>query len=258
MKFRLYIVALAIFAITLPANAQLLDAGASVNVQAPGVNVNANAKASVTPATGTNIKTNITGNSTSTKVKQDKNSTTSVSATTSTNSSGGSVVSVKARTVRGWSDDDKEKFMLTVKNHAQIQSGQDLENFATGILIKDENVASVESDDSTVEVRYKLPAKFLGIFSAEIEASTDVDVDATGELGNQKEVSVKFPWYRIFFSLDESARADVIKAAIQSSVDAEVTGDATVSAKAKTVQLVSSILKSIRAEIGAGAEVDTE
>ena len=80
----------------------------------------------------------------------------------------GNAVSVSAVEVRGWDPKQKQEFLATVKAHAQVRSEQDLENFATGILLKDENVEEISSDEDSVEVRYRVPAKFLGLFETSI------------------------------------------------------------------------------------------
>ena len=70
---------------------------------------------------------------------------------------------------------------------------------------------------------------------------------------------VKFPWYRIFFSLDSEARADVIETAIENSVGVESNVSLNTAAEeGRTIQILSNILKSIRAKIvaSAGAKVD--
>lgn len=113
------------------------------------------------------------------------------------------------------------------------------------------------TSDSRVEIKYKLPAKFLGIFSAGLNTTAMVDLEQTGAASGQGNVTVKFPWYRIFFSLDESARADTLQTAISSSIAADSNaGMASSEGKIRTVNIVSSVLKSIRAKIDAEASVN--
>ena len=133
----------------------------------------------------------------------------------------------------------KEEFLQTVKTHAQVQSGQDLENFATGVLLKDENIKSVDIEESQTKVVYKVPAKFLGIFSASINSEVTVD--------NENRVKVKFPWYRFLYNLPTELQAKTLEEGLSSELhnvleeNVELRGS--VSAKAEVVAVVTSNLK---------------
>ena len=113
----------------------------------------------------------------------------------------GSSVSVDAVEVRGWDEQRKADFLREVKKHAEIQSGQDLENFARGVLLRDENVDEVELGEDDVRMDYRLPAKFLGIFHASIRARTTVQTNQADETNSDKfgRVKIKFVWYHVFF-----------------------------------------------------------
>lgn len=100
-------------------------------------------------------------------------------------------VAVEAREIRGWSDTEKNDFIKTVKAHAEVKSGQDLENFAKGVLLKDENAESIEANEESVKISYKMPARFLGVFRTSITAH--VEVLRNGE------VNVFLPWYAFLF-----------------------------------------------------------
>jgi hypothetical protein len=186
------------------------------------------------------------------------NATSSVKSQAEVKSSvSSSTVSAEAREIRGWSDSDKKAFLTTVKTQAQLRSGQDLENFAKGVMLKDENVTSVSTDSDNVEVRYKLPAKFLGIFGSGLSAITNVKFESDKFGRGPKEVTVKFPWYRMFFSLSSSTQESVIKAAVEQTVqvNAQTPRDNAYAQDGITVNLISSILKGIRAELTASTTV---
>ncbi|MDO8600768.1 MAG: hypothetical protein Q7R73_04160 [bacterium] len=119
-------------------------------------------------------------------------------------------VVVKKVQVRGWDPKQKEEFLATVKTHAQVRSGQDLENFARGVLVRDENVESVTIGEEGVQFSYRMPAKLFGIFNASLVARVDVDAESR--------VKVRFPWLRIFFSEPVGALK------IQESVEKELGG----------------------------------
>ncbi len=90
---------------------------------------------------------------------------------------------------------------------------------------------------------------------------TDVSFDEKAGNG-PKEVTVKFPWYRLFYSLDSDTQADVLESAIATQVSndggiANSTANANISARnGRTIQLISSILKAIRASVEAEASTN--
>jgi len=100
-------------------------------------------------------------------------------------------ISVKAVEVRGWDPKQKETFLAEVKTYAEVQSGEDLENFAKGVLLKDSNVASIVLAEESTQVVYSIPVKFLGVFNTSLNAQ--VDVNAEGR------VKVKYPWLGFLF-----------------------------------------------------------
>ncbi|MDX1607753.1 MAG: hypothetical protein R3251_00885 [Candidatus Spechtbacterales bacterium] len=106
-------------------------------------------------------------------------------------------VSASAVEVRGWDPEKKESFLRDVKEHAEVKNEQDLENFAKGILLRDENIDSIDIAADKIKITHRTPVKFLGIFDATLPASTEVD--------KQGRVKVKFPWYGFFFSNKLSA-----------------------------------------------------
>lgn len=100
-------------------------------------------------------------------------------------------ISADVTDVRHWDLEKKQEFMASVKTEAEVRSGQDLENFARGILLKDENIELVEADKEKVKIAYKMPARFLGVFRTSI--TTRVEAARNGE------VKVSLPWYVFLF-----------------------------------------------------------
>ncbi|MEK7575364.1 MAG: hypothetical protein AAB511_04020 [Patescibacteria group bacterium] len=247
MKKIIFLLAFALFSGSV-AHAQLIDAKVNVSAKTDvGVeqrNANASTSANTKVDGGAKVGRDMTGNDSDSDVK-----TTSASA-----------VSLEARTIQGWNDQEKSDFLLTVKTHAQLQSGQDLENFAKGVMASDEHVKAVAASDTHVEVNYRLPAKFLGVFKTDLDALADVSFDQEKKGSGPKEVTVRFPWYRMFFSLDSDVRADVLQSAIEASVKSDsdtLRADASANVTARNgrvIQLISAILKNIRASVDAEAE----
>ncbi len=101
------------------------------------------------------------------------------------------IIQVKSVEVRGWDPEKKKEFLESIKEHAQAKSSQDLENFARGVLLQDENAESVVIGEEGVRLNYRMPAKFLGIFNSSLTARIEVD--------SESRVKVKYPWFRFLF-----------------------------------------------------------
>ncbi|MEK7613990.1 MAG: hypothetical protein AAB439_03915 [Patescibacteria group bacterium] len=110
----------------------------------------------------------------------------------------GEKISVSAVEVRGWDATTKEAFLLDVKAFAELQSGQDLENFAKGVLLEDENIEDIEFRTNGLEVAYRATGKLLGFIPHTFTERVVVE----GEDGQDIEVKVKLPWYSFLLSPD--------------------------------------------------------
>src|SRR3989344_2171914 len=151
----------ALFLLALPVSAQSVQAqgaasssaGVSAGKAQVGLDVSAEAKASAQDETEDNDNSG-RGEEQSEAATEGSMKGGNTKATTSDEERGNDV-SVQAVEIRGWDATQKQEFLATVKVHAQVQSGQDLENFATGVLLRDENVDEVEGSEERVEVSYR-------------------------------------------------------------------------------------------------------
>ena len=165
-----------------------------------------------------------------------------------------SKVSVEARDINGWDAETKTEFLGSVKAYAELKSKQDLENFAKGVVVEDDQVQVVNSDDSSVEVSYKLPAKFLGIFKTTVDTTVELSFESTGK-NTPEEVTVRFPWYRWLFSLSDQAKSNVLQNAVNSAIDTKVSASANIYARnGQAIQIISDILKEIRLQSEVSAQ----
>jgi hypothetical protein len=134
----------------------------------------------------------------------------------------GNMVSTTARLraqrgdVDGMTEESRQEFLANVKSWSEVQSDQELDNFAKGVLIEADSVESVESSDNEVKVQQRVEAKFLGIFKSSLRQTTSVSF-ADAEANR---VEVKKPWYGFLFST--AAKKDQVQAAVQAQVDAFV------------------------------------
>ena len=142
------------------------------------------------------------------------------------------VISAKAREINGWDDEEKKDFLQAVKEHAQVESGQELENLARGVLLEDKNVKSIEASAEKVIIEYEMPARFLGIFNTSLIAHAGVARDGT--------VKVTFPWYSFLFK--KLVSANDIKSEAEENVP-EIDDEVLVlfQMQAKTIKMLSNI-----------------
>jgi len=161
----------------------------------------------------------------------------------------GNTVSVRAVEVRGWDPEKKEEFLSTVKVHAEVASGQDLENFARGILVSDENIKDIEVSDDEIEIEYRARGKLLGFIP--LSFSERITVRTTES--EEERVRIRFPWFSFLLQADVST--DDIARAIGDELDKEnvqfnplaTGGTVDVSAQAnifaQALQTISNVLK---------------
>ena len=164
-----------------------------------------------------------------------------------------STISVQAVEVRGWDPKEKQEFLATVKTHAQVQSEQDLENFARGILLEDENVEELALNFGEVKVRYRVPAMFLGFIEASIPATVvAAKAEAEGEASGR--VKVHFPWFRFLFSISEEVSDSTLESELSTQLAAELSAASEVdaSANARLYQKITATLK-VRHDIAMNA-----
>lgn len=153
------------------------------------------------------------------------------------------VVPIRAIEVRGWDPVKKEAFLSEVKKHAELQSQQDLNNFATGILLKDENVTEVSVPEGEVEMRYKIPGKFLGLFNATFPAHITVTTEQTAE-ENRGKVKVRFPWYRFLYGVPDEVKVERFEEELQEAIDnLEDDGENNQQRQGQMLQTISNVSK---------------
>lgn len=110
----------------------------------------------------------------------------------------GKRISVEARELRGLGEEEKQEFLSEVKAFAELQSEQDLENFARGILLEDERLLEVQFNPKELSVSRQASGKLLGF----IPVTYKEKVVASGEDGAEVEIEVKLPWWGFLLSPD--------------------------------------------------------
>src|SRR3989344_6775138 len=91
----------------------------------------------------------------------------------------GNAVSVSAVEVRGWDPKEKQEFLATVKAHAQVRSEQDLENFAKGVLLENENMEEISLNFEKITMEHRSSGKLFGFIP--ISFTQRVELEAEGD-----------------------------------------------------------------------------
>ncbi|MDO8572671.1 MAG: hypothetical protein Q7S11_02755 [bacterium] len=143
-------------------------------------------------------------------------------------------ISVHAVEVRGWDPKQKQEFLASMKTYAEVRSGQELENFAKGVLLKDDNMASIDVEEEGTSVAYNMPAKFFGMFNSSLQAR--IHADAEGQ------IRAKYPWYGFLFK--KMASTSKIEADVKTALP-EVEDEVLVGFehRAQVLLTVSNVLK---------------
>jgi len=104
-------------------------------------------------------------------------------------------VFVASGDVNGLTTEQKQAFLATVKTWAEVQSEQDLQNFAVGVMMQEAQPAeSLSLNYEKIKFTYNMPAKWLGIIPASYKAEVSID-KGDNENWDFGRVKVKFPWY---------------------------------------------------------------
>ena len=125
--------------------------------------------------------------------------------------------------------------------NAELRSGQDLENFATGVLLRDENIEELQIADEGLAMGYRMPGKFLGVFGASFRIRAEIKSDG--------EIKVRFPWYGFLYK--KRVGADEIKTNMETHLQKEggsnsVTHKLPGKSASQTGELISVMQESLR------------
>lgn len=150
-------------------------------------------------------------------------------------------VSVDVGDVKGLTEEKKKERLEAVKNWAEVKSGQDLQNFAAGVLLKDAQIKGVKIKENLIEIKYKMPAKLFGFISMRYTAQISVN-RGKDENWNFGSSSVKFPWYSFLLRKVTSAHelAQTVQQGGGPKVEARLSS---YSSAAVTLEHLSSVLK---------------
>lgn len=128
-------------------------------------------------------------------------------------------VSVSRVEVRGWDPEKKEEILGDAREPADVRTGEDLERFTQRALLKDDAINAIETSTTSVSVKRRVPARLFGIFRTELEQEATITF-GDGERGSR--VKVKFPWLRIFYTVDDRFTVRRVEEVLLPETDDEV------------------------------------
>jgi hypothetical protein len=146
----------------------------------------------------------------------------------------GSDIRIEAQGVRGWDDERKKEFLLSVKEHVAVRTGKDLEQFAQGVLLRDDNIDDLDISKEKVTMRYEMPASFLWLF--------DASLPVVAEVTSENDVEIGLPWYSFIYGKSFS-KSDLQKDIEDSLTKDSVKVGSSVQTRAEVIRSVSSVLK---------------
>jgi len=148
-------------------------------------------------------------------------------------------VSVSAVEVRGWDPKEKQEFLATVKTHAQVRSEQDLENFAKGVLLENENKEEISLNFEKITMEHRSSGKLFGFIP--ISFTQRVELEAEGDDAGR--VKVKMPWFS--FLLKADVPAEDIETEVEASISANLGNNENwdFGGQAEIIATISNVLK---------------
>jgi len=162
----------------------------------------------------------------------------------------GNEVSVRATELRELNEEQKEAFMATVKTHAEVKSGQDLENFARGVMLENQAMEEISLSNEKISVKYESEGKLFGFIPISFYKNVEVDMNAGDGVDR---VKVKFPWYRFMMKVDvggddlsESINTEIeniIGVATATSTLAETSLQGQINIMSRVITTLSNVLK---------------
>ncbi|MBX4209549.1 hypothetical protein KW799_02580, partial [Candidatus Parcubacteria bacterium] len=121
---------------------------------------------------------------------------------------------------------------------ASVTSPNDFEAYARSLMMSDENIVKIASNDNQVSVWYREPARFLGVIPMTVTVQAMVDAG-----GN---VTVNYPWWYGVFVKDEGTGQ--FQSDLNGTAGTIARGEATTTlssaAKARLVNALQSVMKS--------------
>ncbi|MBP6858375.1 MAG: hypothetical protein KBC33_00920 [Candidatus Pacebacteria bacterium] len=133
---------------------------------------------------------------------------------------------------------------------SETSTSADIDTTLAAEVSSDDNVTKVESDDSSVSLWYKVPARLFGFIPMGMNVRTTVD--ARGD------VKVSHPWYYFLVSADDAGAEVAVQSKINATIgtsDMGVEGEAKLTNTTKAV-FVRAIHGALKSTVGTNVSAD--
>lgn len=117
---------------------------------------------------------------------------------------------------------------------ADVSTDEDLRVYAAAALQQDSHIEGVRASSDGVSVTYRVPARFLGFIPGSLAAQARVAGNGT--------VSIDYPWYRIFFALDDTDAEARLAAEVEALTAGNTSGTISASLGAQLIDRMSAAL----------------
>lgn len=213
----------------------MIKYGALALVLAAGVSLAGTAQAQLLDAaTGIDVGANVGTGNAAVDVSTDVRATSSVADTdtaTGTDAEADTRTSLDTAGTLNFTLDRKsmEGTEYSVSEAEAVQTAAGLESYAATSIRDDERLESVHLEDGTLEMTYRMDARFLGFIPGSMDVRATVTADGT--------VDVRYPWYAFLMRAHES-RADLeARVAKEQEAIADDLAEASASVNADTAEL---------------------
>ena len=132
----------------------------------------------------------------------------------------------------------------------EVQTIQEAKGIVSYTMAGDENIRNVAGTDTSIEVTYRVPMKFLSFLTLGIPVRITAEMP---ERDAPAAVKVKFPWYRIFLIVPSEVSEESIRAAVSSKVDRFMTVDSTLDPHTST-EIALAIVGAMKKQRDAAAD----
>lgn len=158
-------------------------------------------------------------------------------------SSSGKSLKIEVESSELSSEDKRAIVNLEGNTLTTIKSDDDLKAYNSVVIDTNPNISTISSgDDGSVEITYRHPAKFLGIWRTSLNATARVE--------NNERVKIQFPWYSFLFSTGKGDVEETINVSLENDTALQVNSDGGNTSADLTVQNEARAINIVTSQIG--------
>lgn len=139
------------------------------------------------------------------------------------------------------SDEKRAIVNLEGNTVTKIKSEDDLSAYNSVVLEANSNVSNISVNDGVIEINYRHPARFLGVWGTSLRATARVE--------NNEQVRITLPWYSFLFSTKKGNVEKTINVGLGDDTVVQVNSDGGSDASL-TVQNAARAINIVTSEVG--------